>query len=288
VEVRVWQSFSCNNSSSYRLVARFADPKKAAEAKAELDKFFETHAEEMDNAADSSDFFARPYRPLPAAAGLANKYGFKWKQALIWGDDALSNDLPTVATEGDVLVVYHSYCGGFGKELPLVLKARGAKDVEREEDGDPTVSVLFAIPPGGAKLAKDLAKAFSSADEEGYLEDVKMPWSRRELYGQGVLFNDGKTIGFCLDIDADDFDKLKAWLTKNKVKNPSIRLCEYGDMKKFRAIANAKCECGGALEYLDPRIHKTPTEQLACSACGGMFEVSTFLKKKKPKPKKKT
>jgi hypothetical protein len=34
--IQVWNSFSCNNSSSYRLVARFTDAGKAKDAAAEL------------------------------------------------------------------------------------------------------------------------------------------------------------------------------------------------------------------------------------------------------------
>jgi hypothetical protein len=33
MELRVWQSFSCNNSSSFRMVARFADATAAADSK---------------------------------------------------------------------------------------------------------------------------------------------------------------------------------------------------------------------------------------------------------------
>ena len=34
--IRIWQSYSCNNSSSYRLVARFSEPRIAAETEREL------------------------------------------------------------------------------------------------------------------------------------------------------------------------------------------------------------------------------------------------------------
>lgn len=56
------------------------------------------------------------------------------------------------------------------------------------------------------------------------------------------------------------------------------RLCEYGDEKKLAAIASARCTaCSGALEYLDPRVHGIEAEQLACAACGGMFDVAGIV-----------
>ena len=30
-------------------------------------------------------------------------------------------------------------------------------------------------------------------------------------------------------------------------------------------------------EYLDPRVHGIAIEQLACTACGGMFDVATVV-----------
>ena len=129
MEVRVWQSYSCNNSSSYRLVARFANASSATETAAELGAFFAEHATQMDEVIEAADYEFPDESPA-AAQALAKKYGFEWKNVLSWGDEGLQGDEPAIATEGDVLVVYHTYCGGFGEELPLYLSARGATAVE--------------------------------------------------------------------------------------------------------------------------------------------------------------
>ena len=47
MEIRIFRAFSCNNSSSFRLVARFAEPKAAEDAAAELDAFFKEHAKQL-------------------------------------------------------------------------------------------------------------------------------------------------------------------------------------------------------------------------------------------------
>ena len=66
MELRVWQSFSCNNSSSYRLVARFGDPKSAAEAETELRAFFSEHAKQVDDEMEANDYEFSD-KPSPAA-----------------------------------------------------------------------------------------------------------------------------------------------------------------------------------------------------------------------------
>ncbi len=284
--IRVWQSFSCNNSSSYRLVARFADAKTAKDASGELSKFFTEHATQMDKLIDESGEF--PEKPTPAALALAKKYGFTWKKYLMWGDDSLVGDEPSVTAEGDVLVVYHTYCGGFGGDVQSYLKARGAT-VEKEARSAPTVSVLFTLPPKPNKLVNAIKKLLG--DDEELAEDeieVKPPWSkmRSELYGTVAVFSDGKTMGFYLPVYPQELPLLKAWLAKEGVDKPSIRVCEYDDEKKFRAISKARClACDGALEYLDPRAHGIDKEQLVCKACGGMYELEAFMQPAKAKKK---
>jgi len=291
MELRVWQSFACNNSSSYRIVARFRDAKVADETREELAKFFTAYAAEMDRALEQGGYSDK-MAPVPTAAALAKKYHFKWQRPLTWGDSGLVGDEPEVATEGDVLVLYHSYFFGFGPEMPKYFAARGARKVEKEEYGAPAVSVLFKLPPGKPAIAKELAKIFKGVGEDGTLDDAKVPWSKHKVWGKAAFFSDGKTVGFYLSMRPKHLADMKAWLTKQGVEDASIRLCADDDFDKFRAIGRARCECGGVLEYLDPRIHPTPTEQLACAKCGGMYEVDAFRekeetpKKAKPKPKR--
>lgn len=138
--IKIWNSYSCNNSSSFRLVARFEDPDTAEAVAAELTQFFATHAKEMDAAMAEGDF---PDESPPAAAALARRYGFTWSHVLGWGDDVQEGDEPSVSAEGNVLVVYHTYCSGFS-DVPAYLRARGAA-LDPETHVAPTLSALFRV-----------------------------------------------------------------------------------------------------------------------------------------------
>jgi len=281
--IKIWQSYSCNNSSSYRLVARFADPNVARETATELAAFFSAHAKQMDVLTEDGDF---PEENPAAAQDLAKQYGFSWNEVLSWGDEMLEGDEPSIGTEDKTLVVYHTYCGGFGEAIPAYLKARGAAEVEPEDRHPPTASVLFEAPASAA-LDEDLASMFSQiADRpEREVEPLKTPWETRwESYGRAAFFRDPKTVGMWFPIAPTDLPAFKAWLAEHGVQKASVRLCEYDDEKKFVAIAGAKCSaCDGTLQYLDPRLHDIDSEQLACLGCGGMYDLTTFLNQP-PKP----
>lgn len=282
MEVRVWKSFSCNNSSSYRLVARFDDPAVAKDAAQELSEFFTNHAARMDELTENGDF---PEAPPETQTALGEKYGFEWEEVLTWGDDVLSGDEPSVTAEGEVLVVWHTYCGGFA-DVPTYLKARGAREVESEERSTPPVSLLFRLPANpSAALENDLNLIFMQvAESPNEVEPLRTPWKgRRDAYGTASVFRDAKTVGMYLPSAPEDLGVIKAWLTARGIESPSIRLCEYADEKRFAAFAVAKCAaCGGPLEYLDPRLHGTETEHLSCTACGGMFDAKPIVDAFKP------
>lgn len=293
--VRVWQSYSCNNSSSFRLVARFDDPKAAAESAKELDALFKLHAKQADK--QSNELFASggeynwPPPPTKAMLDIGAKYGFKWKDFLGWGDSELVGDEPTVAAVESSLVVYHSYCGGFPSEIGKILKAKGATKVDNDDWEDPTVTAIFPLPkdPSKAKkLERSLAKLFAQANDPDneYIDNwkTKPPWSgNRQCDDESentAFFSDGKTAGFYIAIDPGQLDKLKQYLAKNGVEAPSLRICEEGDLKKLKAIAASTCEaCGSKLTYVDPRLNQIETEQLACAKCGGMYDLAEVTKK---------
>lgn len=281
--IRIWQSYSCNNSSSYRLVARFADPSVARDTASELAAFFTAHAKQMDVVMEDGDF---PEENPAAAQDLAKQYGFSWDGVLTWGDEMLEGDEPSIGTEDKTLVVYHTYCGGFGESIPAYLKARGAAAVEPEDRHPPTISVLFE-PPASPALDDDLASMFNQiADRPGReVEPLKTPWETRwESNGRAAFFRDPKTVGMWFPIAPTDLPAFKAWLAEHGVQRASVRLCEYDDEKKFLAVAGAKCSaCDGTLQYLDPRLHDIDSEQLACLGCGGMYDLTTFLNQP-PKP----
>ncbi|HEU0031552.1 MAG TPA: hypothetical protein VFQ53_13025 [Kofleriaceae bacterium] len=276
--VRIWQSFSCNNSSSYRLVARFADASTADATAAELRAFFAEHAQEMDALMEQGDF---PEQNPGAAQTLANQYGFTWDDVLTWGDEMLEGDEPSVASEDGVLVVYHTYCGGFGGGIPAYLRKRGAREVEDETYQTPTMSVLFPRQAENAALEADLDLLFDQIDDEQReVEPLKTPWPTRwESYGRAAFFRDPKTVGLYFPIAPTDLSAFKTWLAERGVAQASIRLCEYADEDRFVAIGKAKCTaCDAALQYLDPRIHDIETPQLACGTCGGLYELATFTR----------
>lgn len=51
---------------------------------------------------------------------------------------------------------------------------------------------------------------------------------------------------------------------------------------KLTLIAKATCEaCGAPLRYVDAEAHQIEVEQLACDACGGMYDLASVGKKKK-------
>ncbi|HEU0031551.1 MAG TPA: hypothetical protein VFQ53_13020 [Kofleriaceae bacterium] len=278
ISVRIWQSFSCNNSASYRLVARFADAKTAAAVAKDLEPFFEQHAQEMDALMADGDF---PRENPATAQALAKQYGFQWKTVMSWGDEMMEGDEPEVMVSDDVVVVYHGYCGGgLGKGMLDYLKKRGATKIT---DGrEPfTVSVLFDRQPGNKKLEKELdAIAAQLADNpERYVEPFQTPWKGRDAYGQLSMVRDAKTVGIHFPIRTHDLPAFQAWLAKHGVKKPAIRLCEDADDAKFALVAGARClACAAPLEYLDPRLHDIETEQLACRACGGLYELPSYAK----------
>lgn len=284
-EFRIFRSFSCNNSSSYRLVARFTDPAVAADAAQELETFFKTHALEMDALMEDGDV---PDDPTNAATALAAKYGFTWDKLFTWGDEMLEGDEPKVTALDDTLVIYHTYCGGYPDEVKTYLEKRGAAKVEDQARSSPTVSLLFQMPASpSAELVADLDALFAQVDQEDdSVEPLDAPWDERKgrgAYGVAAMFRDGKTVGLYVPVEPDDLGRVRAWLTSRGIESPSIRLCAWDDKKKFEAIAWTKCEaCGGTLEYLDPRVHGIEHEQLACKDCGGMFEVAPIVAAYKP------
>lgn len=277
--IKIWKSFSCNNSSSYHLVARFGDPKAASETATELAAFFKTHAEQMDQVMEANDY-EWPDDPPPAAQALGEKYGFQWKEILGWGDEGLVGDEPHVIAEDGVLALYHDYCGGFGKEIAAYLKARGAVAVDKEDTGPLTLSVLFRYPGGNRNLDKALAALFAQIEGESRRVDpLKTPWENvRDSYGSAAFYRDRRTVAMVIPTDPRALPELRSWLAKHGIGSPSLRIGELGDEAKFAAIAGAKCTaCDGALELWHPRLDDIHHEQVACVACGGMYDVTTYV-----------
>ncbi|HEU0031553.1 MAG TPA: hypothetical protein VFQ53_13030 [Kofleriaceae bacterium] len=275
--IRIWHAFSCNNSSSYRIVARFADPRAAREAADELATFFDRHARELEalRAADDWD------TETAASQALAARYGFAWDDVLVWGSGAalMSENEPEIAAEAGVVLVYHGYCNGLGEgELVSVLRARGALDVEHEETLPPHVSLVF-VPSADPRLAAELDALFAPLVEQPADVALDVPWPAT-WRPEGIVcgFRDPGAVGLYLPFVPRDLPAIRQWLADRGVTRYAFRLCDDADEARFAAIARARCTaCEARLDYLDPRIHDIDTEQLACRACGGLYDLAAFV-----------
>ena len=289
MEVRIWRSFSCNNSGSFYLVAEFSDPAAAEASAQDLAAFFATHAQQVD------DMFEADQDPMdtPSAVSteFALKHGFDWGgEFLVWGDDLQVGDEPEVAAVGNAVVVYHSYCGGFGDGLPNYFKAIGAECGE-EIDDSPDLSVVLTVPPGadGQQLSDNVGAFFlqdGDLDEEMEKWPVRPPWGEKGTASRWAeaddiaYFCDGHTLGFVVPFGLDGLDELRAYLSTHKVTDYQFAYGKEHDLVRFRAIASAACsECQSTeLRFLDAAAHNAPEDQLACQSCGGMFALSGFIK----------
>ena len=263
-EVRVWNSFSSNNSSAYRLVARFSDSTRAAETEAELRRML-------------GDQPSAPEAPRTLAEAL----GFDWEEVFPYGAD----DDPTLVRDERVLALFHSYCLGFPPELTSWLKARGAT-VEDQAPASLQLSVLFQLPTPGDDLG--LKAIFGKLDlrqprsAEGYFKSmpVVLPWSPTQHWvAHTAFFCDGVTLAMYVPTSPAEVPLLEAWLAARGVTGARMRLCEYDDAAKFASMASARCSAcqrDETLRYLAPDRFGLDDEQLCCTTCGAMFELSAL------------
>ncbi len=240
IEIYEWQSYSCNNSSDYRLVAEFDSPARAAAMADELRAFFKKHAKQYDKQADTADF-DWPGEPTPAALALGTKYGHAWDEFLIWGDDQLEGDEPHVVALGKTLVLYHTYSsGGFGPDVPTVLKKAGATLPEKSHaDGPPILRGELALPAGpkGAKLADELASFFAQGDAGSSPHEwTDLPGLTIELGGdedQYAFWCDGSRAAFTWPLPPQDIKSVTAHLTKRGATDLSLRVATKADVKQI-------------------------------------------------------
>lgn len=236
--IRIWRSYACNNSSSFRLIALFETPALAAEVTGELRAFLRVQAEQVDATLLDDDTV-----PSPAQLELAKRYGFEPRGQLQWGGGRLTGDEPILICEGDTVVVQHDYCDGF-QELLGYFAARGAA-TDHEYGSQIELSMLFTAAP-----------------------DLEMPWP--------AVFRDASTVGAYLTIEPKSFATLKTWFAERGIA-PVIQIADASVRALFARIARARCTaCGGGLEYLDPRLHDIETPQLVCKPCGGLYDLSAF------------
>ena len=76
IKIQLWRSFSCNNSSSYYLVARFKSADAAEASAVELRAFLAAHGEQSDAMwAAGGDPIAWRWRRSTASSGAATWRG---------------------------------------------------------------------------------------------------------------------------------------------------------------------------------------------------------------------
>ncbi len=254
--IRIWNSYSCNNSSSYRLVARFADPAKATAIAAEL--------AELLSGLDDGD----RHSSLQAMARL---YGSDWADGG-WGSE---EDGPHVVVDDALLVVHHDYCLGLGPGIPAYLTEQGAT-VEQEACADLHASLWFR-PSSDPRVVEELdALIAQEIDAEGSVETFRAPWVHQHTRGTLAWFRDPGSIGLWFPIDARDLVHLRAWLADRGIE-PILQLEHPEDRSLFTTLARARCTaCDGPLEYLDPRLHDIEAPQLVCKPCGGLYDLAAF------------
>ncbi len=273
--IKIWQTYSCNNSSSFRMVARFSDAASAQTVTTELEEFLAVHAAEVDARAGYSD------DPTQVSIELGKKYGFVWSDLLFWSSGPLVEDMPELFVEEHVLIVQHTYCGGgFGDGLPAFLVARGAK-VEPETERDIRMSILFR-PSTDPYLDDELTTLFAQRTDDD--SAFRAPWTKNDAYGNFSCFRDAGVVGLHFATDPNDIANVKAWLRLRGIENPVIRIDMRDDAIDFDEIGKARCRsCGGPLEYLHPGIHDIEAAQLVCRPCGGFYDLAAFLPPRKPR-----
>ena len=254
--IRVWSSYSCSNSSSYRLVARFADAARAKAIGSEL-------AELLSGLEDGNR--------NSGLQAMARLYGFDWLDEG-WGSE---DEGPHVIVDDTLMVVHHGYCLGLGPGVPAYLIEQGAK-VEQESWAEIHASLLFR-PSSDPRLAEELDEVIAQpVDDKGMIKGFRAPWVHERVGGKLAWFRDPGSIGLYFPIDARDLVHLRTWITERGLE-PVVQIQPDDDHALFTSLSRARCTaCDGPLEYLDPRLHDIEAPQLVCKPCGGLYDLSAF------------
>lgn len=253
--IRVWHSFSCNNSTAYRLVARFPDAHAAAEVAAELTDYFR-----------AQEALGVP-RLQNALVTLSRSYGFEWTEVVRWGE-------PGVLLHDELVIVYHTVSLGMGPGLPAYIADRDGVAEDERAIGI-QISVLAHVDPARAQRFDEIVAAIAPLlDDEQRMKPAPPPWSEVAAWGHASWFRDGGTLGIHLPIRAHELDAFTKWLALDDVV---LRVEDRDDFALFTALAKARCTaCDRKLDYLDPRLDDIETAQLLCHTCGGLYDLAAF------------
>ncbi len=261
MDIYQWNSFYCNNSSDYRLIAKFDTAKQARAKVKELQAMLQKHADEYDELADGDDF-EWPGPPTKTLERFGAKYGHKIQEFLIWGEEGLNDDMPSVGTVDSTLVLFHGYSsGGFGPDIPTILEKAGASNID-VDTGMPLIYAEFTLRKGCEEFADSLA-AYVDQREEGEDLDEWMlspPWeSNGEQKGcvDEVAFarlSKGRC-RFVLPVNPGDMESMSAALKDNATKLV-VRIASKEDLA----------------EVLDTELESGESEDIDSTDATGLFD----------------
>ncbi len=246
--IRVWNAFAANNSVEYRLVADFSTVEQSHAAAADLRALFDA-APETDS----------------------------------WMPEGDPTGPPEVLVSDTRLVLYSHYCLGFPDELKNWLTSTGAQLAAQPLPIG--VSMAFARPATlhTDELERSLrALGAQLQRKSAHNERVALlPWSEEQFVrGACGFFSDGETVFLHFPSSSQSLELARSWLTTRGVTSPRVTLCEEADATKFNGMYDARCPACAApvvMRYVAPERYGVDQEQLACTACGGMYEVPALL-----------
>jgi hypothetical protein len=246
MEVYEWYSYSCNNSSDHRLIATFETDAKANAMAKELAAVFLKNAKEAeaaDNGEGDGEWDPWDLTPSPALVAFAKKYGGKFTEGLLWGDDgAWTEDLPEIKTLGKDVYVYHGYMsGGFDGDLPGILKKAGAKKVHIES-GPSWLKISTKTKKGSKKLGPLQAAIDEFIGQRNTLDnlcDWKTPWKNGRLpicraFENLVVLHDNNGTTFTIAIGPDGIEDLEKWLHKIGADEIDVELTDEKAIKPLK------------------------------------------------------
>ena len=230
MKIYEWNSYSCNNSSDIRLVAKFKSEQKAQQMFEELTFFLEEHAVEYDKKRDDG-IFVYPGEATEVAKRFGQKYNHEWTQPMLWGDDRLEGDEPEVGVLNNSLILHHTYTSSFGSDLGQVFKNAGATEVAQY--GGAPIIFVEAIFKEENNLERELVDLFEQRHHTD-IDGWKFPWELKdELRCENDLsfVNEITKCSFILNLPVTEFSGLKTYL-KHNAKSFSMRLASPEDIEK--------------------------------------------------------
>jgi len=268
MEVRVWRSFSANNSGSFYLVSRFANRAAAEACAVELRDYIVANDAEL-------EAMSRRERSANRELTLANlafaaRHNLEWPTQITSG--VADDDEIELAVIGTELTIYHEYCLGFEAALSDYLDSQGGQTRTGRFNEPPLLSLILKLEPNRSENDRLLSELGVRFGFSGYfsIENGWPPGNRTES------FCHARSAGFVGPFMLRKIDVLQRLLEAHGVTDYHLAVDREGDSDRFHSISVAKClECESPdVEFLDASFFDLPNDQLACNRCDGMFELA--------------